>query len=80
MWMIIRGWLINNIVRIALWGGAAALSVAAVLLSARRAGRNAERTTQLVKTLEVKNAQLRATISAPRTRGELVDQLRHGKF
>jgi hypothetical protein len=35
---------------------------------------------QLKKSLEVKDAQLRATLDAPRTRGELVDRLRDGKF
>ena len=79
MWAVLRGWLISNSLRVAMWG-IAALAVAAVLLRARHSGRDAERTTQLMKTLEVKNAQLRATIDAPRTRGELVDQLRDGKF
>ena len=35
---------------------------------------------QLKKIIEVKDAQLRATLDAPRTRGELVDRLRRGKF
>jgi hypothetical protein len=38
--------------------GVAALSVSAVLLGARQAGRNAERVDQLKKSLEIKDAQL----------------------
>ncbi len=79
MWAIFTGWLSSNAIRLIGWG-AAALSVMAVLLGARQAGRNAERVDQLKKTLEVKDAQLRATLDAPRNRGELVDRLRSGKF
>ena len=79
MWMIIKTWLSSNTLRLAGWG-VAALSVAAVLFGARQAGRNAERVDQLKKSLEVKDAQLRATLDAPRNRGELVDRLRDGKF
>ena len=79
MWMIIKTWLSGNALRLVGWG-VAALSVSAVLLGARQAGRNAERVDQLKKSLEIKDAQLRATLNAPRTRGELVDRLRDGKF
>ncbi len=79
MWMIIKTWLSGNLLRLAGWG-VAALSVAAILLGARQAGRNAERVDQLKHILEVKDAQLRATLDAPRTRSELVDRLRRGKF
>lgn len=79
MWTLITGWFSANALRLIGWG-AAALSVMAVLLGARQAGRNAERVDQLKKTLEVKDAQLRATLDAPRNRGELVDRLRSGKF
>ncbi len=75
MWMVVKAWLL----RLIGWG-VAALSVAAVLFGARQAGRNAERVDQLKKSLEVKDAQLRATLDAPRNRGELVDRLRDGKF
>ena len=76
---LIAGWLSGNMLRLLGWG-AAALSVLTVLLGARQAGRNAERNDQLKKMIEVKDAQLRATLDAPRTRGELVDRLRRGKF
>ena len=79
MWMIIKTWLSGNALRLIGWS-VAAFSVSAVLLGARQAGRNAERVDQLKKSLEIKDAQLRATLNAPRTRGELVDRLRDGKF
>lgn len=79
MWSIIKTWLSGNLLRIVGWS-VAALSVAIVLLGARQAGRNAERVDQLKKSLEIKDAQLRATLDAPRNRGELVDRLRDGKF
>jgi hypothetical protein len=79
MWMIIKTWLSGNALRLIGWS-VAALSVSAVLLGSRQAGRNAERVDQLKKSLEIKDAQLRATLNAPRTRGELVDRLRDGKF
>ena len=79
MWSLIKSWLSVNALRLIGWG-VAALSVIAVLLGARQAGRNAERVDQLKKSLEVKDAQLRATLYAPRNRGELVDRLRDGKF
>ena len=79
MWAVIKSWLSGNAVRILGWA-VSALSVAVVLLGARQAGRNAERVDQLKKTLVVKDAQLRATLDAPRNRRELVDRLRNGKF
>jgi len=79
MWALFTGWLSSNAVRFIGWGAIAA-SVTAILLGARQAGRNAERYDQLQKALEIKNAQLQATLSAPRTRDELVDRLRDGKF
>jgi len=79
MWVIIKTWLSGNLLRLIGWG-AAALSVTAILLGARQAGRNAERVDHLKKSLEIKDAQLRATLDAPRNRGELVNRLRDGKF
>ncbi len=79
MLAILKNWLSSNVLRLLGWGEAA-LSVLTVLLGARQAGRNAERNDQLKKIIEVKDAQLRATLDAPRTRGELVDRLRRGKF
>jgi hypothetical protein len=79
MWMIIKTWLSSNALRLIGWS-VAALSVSAVLLGARQAGRNAERVDQLKKSLEIRNAQLLATLNAPRNRGELACRLRDGKF
>ena len=79
MWLIIKSWLSSNLLRLIGWG-VAGLSVLTVLLGARQAGRNAERVDQLKHILEVKDAQLSATLDAPRTRSELVDRLRNGKF
>lgn len=79
MWAIFKTWLSSNALRLIGWG-VAGLWVLTVLLGARQAGRNAERLDQLKQILEVKDAQLRATLDAPRTRGELVDRLRRGKF
>ncbi len=79
MWTILSGWLSSNLIKIIGWGALAA-SVAAVLLGAKQSGRTAERYDQLKKIVEIKDAQLRATMDAPRTRAELVDRLRNGKF
>lgn len=79
MLAILKGWLSSHVLRLIGWG-VAGLSVLTVLLGARQAGRNAERNDQLKKIIEVKDAQLRATLDAPRNRGELVDRLRSGKF
>lgn len=79
MLSILTTWLSANLLRLIGWG-AAGLSVLTLLLGARQAGRNAERADQLKKIVEVKDAQLRATLDAPRTRPELVDRLRRGEF
>ncbi len=79
MWRLFTGWLSGNALRLATWG-AALLSVITVLFGARQAGRNAERADNLKKTLEIRNAQLRATMDAPRSRPELTQRLRDGKF
>ncbi len=79
MWTLLTGWFSGNALRLIGWG-AAALSVLAVLFGMRQAGRNAERYDQLKKIVEIKDAQLRATLDAPRTRAELVERLRNGKF
>lgn len=78
MWLIFKNWLLSNTLRLVGWG-MAALSVATILLGARQAGRNAERVDQLNKIIKVKDAQLRATLDAPRNRDEL-GRLRDGKF
>ena len=79
MWLILKNWLTGNALRL-LGYGAAVFSVAAILLGARQAGRNVERVDQLKKAMEIKDAQLRATLDAPRNRDELVGRLRDGKF
>ena len=79
MWTILTGWLSSNLIKIIGWG-TAALSVAAVLLGARQSGRTAERYDQLKEIVEIKDAQLRAAMDAPRTRADLVKRLRDGKF
>lgn len=79
MWTLFTGWLSSNALRLIGWGAIAA-SVTAILLGARQAGRHAERYDQLKKIVEIKDAQLRATLDAPHTRAELVDRLRDGKF
>lgn len=79
MGTLLANWLSGNALRLIGWGAIAA-SVSAILLGARHTGRNAERYDQLKKTVEIKDAQLRATLDAPHTRTELVDRLRNGKF
>ena len=79
MWALFTGWLSTNALRLVGWG-AAALSVSAILLGARQAGRTAERYDQLQKSMEIKNAQLKATLDTPRTRDALVIRLRDGQF
>lgn len=56
------------------------LSVVGVLIGARQSGRTAERYDQLKKITEIKDAQLRAALGAPRTRNDLVERLRNGQF
>lgn len=79
MWTIITSWLSGNVLKVIGWG-AVAVSVLAVLLGARQSGKNSERYDQLKKLMEIKDAQLRSALDAPRTRAELVDRLRSGKF
>lgn len=79
MWLILKNWLTGNALRL-LGYGAAAFSVATILFGARQAGRNAEHVDQLRKIVEIKDAQLRATLGAPRNRDELIDRLRRDKF
>ena len=76
---LITNWLAGNLLRLLGWG-AALFSVLAILLGARQTGRSAERADQLKKIVEIKDAQLRATLDAPRTRPELVNRLRRGEF
>ena len=79
MFAILTSWLSSNMLKIVGWG-AVALSVLGVLFGARQSGRTAERYDQLKKITEIKDAQLRAAMDAPRTRADLVDRLRNGQF
>ncbi len=79
MWTILTSWFSSNMLKI-IGLGTVAASVAAVLLGARQSGRTAERYDQLKKITEIKDAQLRAAMDAPRTRADLVKRLRDGKF
>jgi len=79
MWAIVQGWLTKNV--LALLGYAAAVAaVAAVLLGARQAGRNAERVDRMKKTIEVQRDQLEAATRRPRDRDELTRRMRDGTF
>ena len=79
MWAIIQGWLTKN--ALALLGyAAAAAAVAAVLLGARQAGRNAERVDRMRKTIEVQRDQLEAATRRPRDRDDLTRRMRDGTF
>ncbi len=79
MFAFLGNWFTSNALRLIGWG-TVALSVLVVLFGARQSGKNAERYDQLKKIVEIKDAQLRATLTAPRNRGELVNQLHDGKF
>lgn len=62
-------------------GGIAVLgAIAAVLLGARQAGRNAERVERMRKTIEVQSDQLEAAARRPRDRNELARRMRDGTF
>jgi len=79
MWAIIQGWLTKKV--LALLGyAAAAAAVAAVLLGARLAGRNAERVDRMRKTIEVQRDQLEAATRRPRDRDDLTRRMRDGTF
>ena len=55
-------------------------AVAAVLLGARQAGRNAERVERMQRNIEVQRDQLEAAARRPRDRDELIDRMRDGSF
>ena len=79
MWAIIQGWLTKNVLTL-LGYAAAAAAVAAVLLGARQAGRNAERVDRMRKTIEVQRDQLEAATHRPRDRDDLTRRMRDGTF
>lgn len=55
-------------------------AVAAILLGARQAGRNAERVERMRRTIEVQREQLDAASRRPRDRDELARRMRDGSF
>jgi hypothetical protein len=55
-------------------------AVAAVLLGARQAGRNAERVERMRRTIEVQHDQLDAASRRPRDRDDLARRMRDGSF
>ena len=55
-------------------------AVAAILLRARQAGRNAERVERMRRTIEVQHDQLDAASRRPRDRDELARRMRDGSF
>jgi len=55
-------------------------AVAAILLRAREAGRNAERVERLRRNIEVQHDQLEAAARRPRDRDELTGRMRDGSF
>ena len=55
-------------------------AVAAILLGARQAGRNAERVERMRRTIEVQHDQLDAASRRPRDRDELARRMRDGRF
>ena len=55
-------------------------AVAAILLGARQAGRNAERVERMRRTIEVQREQLDAASRRPRDRDELARRMRDGPF
>ncbi len=55
-------------------------AVAAILLGARQAGRNAERVERMRRTIEVQHDQLDAASRRPRDRDELARRMRDGSF
>lgn len=79
MWAILQAWLTRNVLGL-LGYAAAAAAVAAVLLGARQAGRNAERVDRMRKTIEVQRDQLEAATRRPRDRDDLTRRMRDGTF
>jgi len=79
MWAIIQGWFTKNVLTL-LGYAAAAAAVAAVILGARQAGRNAERVDRMKKTIEVQRDQLEAATRRPRDRDELTHRMRNGTY
>jgi ActR/RegA family two-component response regulator len=79
MWAIVQGWITKNVLSL-LGYAAAAAAVAAVLLGARQAGRNAERVDRMKRTIEVQRDQLEAATRRPRDRDDLTRRMRDGTY
>lgn len=74
------GILFSALSRKALLVAAMAVTVAGILLGARRAGRLAERAEVAVRNEEIRRAQLDAAARRPHDRAALSDRLRAGTF
>ena len=74
----------SKVGRSAVLYGSLALMLLAFLLylrkSGEKAGRIAERVATQIKTLEVKDAQLKEATAAPRTAGGAAERMRDGTF
>lgn len=79
MWTTLKLFLTTNAVKLAGYL-LAGISIAGVLLGARKAGKDAVRAEVMETTLKAKNAQQNAAANAPRTRDGVVDELRKGDF
>lgn len=81
---LLGGLAVNPLARVALRYGAIALAVLLFLLALRRtgerAGQLAERLETTEKTNDVQRQMLEAAARRPRSRDELVDRLRSGRF
>ncbi len=79
VWPLLRSWLLRRGLGLLGWLAAAA-TVLAVLLGARRAGRKAERIERLQHYARICSAQLNAASTRPRSRGHLSRIMREGTF
>jgi hypothetical protein len=79
MCSLVTDWFSGSALKLIGWD-AIGVAVLAILFGSRQAGKNAERYDRLKKIVEIKDAQLRATLDAPRTRADLVKRLRDGKL
>lgn len=79
MWSLIVSFLTRNLLGMLGWLAIGA-AVLAVLLGAKRAGRNAERVERMQRNVEVQREQLKEAARRPRTRDELAERVRSDDF
>ena len=79
VWPLLRSWLLRRGLSLLVWLAAAAAALA-VLLGARRAGRKSERLEQLRRYMEIRDAQLTASLQRPRTSDDIARLLRLRHF